>query len=158
MNDFFKIAVFSSRKSLNEVVMNIMQPSPNQQILALVRQMTISDEQFSAFNEKIEKKLAEGDLKAKEEDLQPELNRILVVYKKAIEGHKANLKTQYDLGKKTVQQIEAIDDLSKVMEVLQEFQKAIAPILEVHKKLEEEIKYLEGKIVLLLPVGTQFAL
>ena len=36
--------------------MNAVQASPKQQILALVRQMTISEEQFNAFHEKIEKK------------------------------------------------------------------------------------------------------
>lgn len=36
--------------------MNALQPSPKQQILAFVRQMTISEQQFIAFNQKIEKK------------------------------------------------------------------------------------------------------
>lgn len=137
--------------------MNVVQASPKQQILALLRQMTISEELFNAFNEKIEKKLAERVLLAREVDLQPELNRISELYRKAITEHQANLKKQYDLGRDTFQKIEATEeDLLKIMPILQAFQAAIAPVLEVHMQLEGEVQDLEGQIISLLPMGTQF--
>ena len=136
--------------------MNAVQASPKQQILALVRQMTISEEQFNAFNEKIEKKLAERVLQASEVGLQPELNRISELYRKVITEHQANLKIQYDLGRDTFQKIEATEDLLEIMPILQAFQTVIAPVLEAHKRLETEVQDLEGKIISLLPMGTQF--
>lgn len=135
--------------------MNALHASPKEQILAFVRQMTISEEQFNAFNEKIEKKLAERDFQAREVNLQPELNRISELYKKVIKDHQANLKVQYDLGRSTFQKVQAENDLSEIMPILISFQTAITPVVEAHKKLESEVISLEGKIISLLPTDTQ---
>lgn len=134
--------------------MNAVEASPKQQILALVRLMTISEEQFNAFNEKIEKKLAERVFQASEVGLQPELDRISELYKKVVTEHQANLKIQYDLGRNTFQTIEATEDVSEITLILQAFQTAMAPALEAHKRLETEVRDLEGKIVSLVPIGT----
>ena len=130
--------------------------TPKQQILNLFKQLTISEEQFNTFNENIEKKLVEKVLQAREAELQPELNRIYGLYKVAVEGHKVNLKAQYDLAKNTYQRMDAIEDLTQVVGALVEFRRALDPYLEAHKKLEAEIKDFEDRIVTLLPAKTVF--
>jgi hypothetical protein len=88
--------------------------------------------------------------------MAPELNRIYELYKGAIERHKINLRTKYDLGKKTFQQIEEVENLLKVSEILQTFETAIKPFLEEHKRLAMEIKDYEERIQFLLPADTLF--
>ncbi len=128
-----------------------------QQILPMVRQMTISDEQYAAFNQNIDRKLAERVWIAKDANSQTTLDEISKLYKKAIEDHKENLKTQYDLGKKMVQQVASEQDLGRIPTILQEFQTAIQSILAIHKQLEMTIEILEGRIIPLLPADTRFA-
>ena len=83
------------------------------QILTVVRQQTMSEEQFTAFDKKIEKKLVEMPFSEQDLAVSSELNQIYEVYRKAIESHRANLRTQYDLGQKVIQQIQETDELSK---------------------------------------------
>ena len=96
-------------------IMSAVQASHREQIVFLVRLMTVSEEQFDAFNEKVDKKL-------------------------------------YDFGRNVFQKIEETDDLLEMISILQAFQMAIAPILDAHRQLEEEVQKLEGKIASLLPM------
>jgi hypothetical protein len=125
------------------------------QILALVKQMTMNEEQFFAFDKKIEKKLIETPFSEQDLAANPQLPQIYEVYRKAIESHRANLRTQYDLGQKMIQQIQETEELPLIGEIVQAFQVAIVPVLEEHKALEAEIKDLEQRIIPLLPPGTQ---
>ena len=129
--------------------------SPKQQILAAAKQMALSDEQFQAFDKKIEKKLIETPFSEQDIAEKPELTQIYEIYQKAINDHRANLRTQYDLGQKMIQQVQETDELSRLGEIVHAFQAAISPVLEEHKALEEKIKDLEGKIIPLLPPGTE---
>lgn len=134
--------------------MNQVEASPKQQILELVKRMTISEEQFSAFNKNIEKKRAEGPFQARTLEMQPELDRIFEVYKRAVEAHGANLKTQYDLGQKTIREIESMEDLPTIVHILVAFKERIASLLDEHKRLEVEIRDCESRIPALLPAAT----
>lgn len=125
------------------------------QILTLVQQQTMSEEQFTAFDKKIEKKLVEMPFSEQDLAANPELNQIYEVYRKAIESHRANLRTQYDLGQKVIQQIQETDELSKIEEIVQAFQTAFLPVYQEHMALETEIKDLEMRIIPLLPPGSQ---
>jgi len=128
-----------------------------QQILPMIRQMTISDEQYAAFNQNIDRKLAERVWTAKDANSQTTLDEISKLYKKAIEDHKENLNSQYDLGKKLIQRVETAQDLGAIPTILQEFQTAIQPLLATHKQLETTIANLEGRMIPLLPANTRFA-
>jgi hypothetical protein len=125
-------------------------------ILPTVEQMTISDAQFAAFNWSIDRKLSERVWTAKDADSQTILDKISEAYKKGIEYHKENLKSQYDLGKKMIEQIKSVQDVALIQTILQEFQTAMQPLLETHKQIETAITALEGRIIPLLPANTQF--
>ncbi|HEV7736878.1 MAG TPA: hypothetical protein VGO47_05840 [Chlamydiales bacterium] len=129
----------------------------SEQIISMASRMTISDAQYAAFNQNIDRKLAERVWTAKDANSQTALNEISKLYKKAIEDHKANLKTQYDLGKKMIEQVASEQNLGRIPTILQEFQTAIQPILMIHKQLEMTIEILEGRITSLLPADTRFA-
>lgn len=127
--------------------------SPKDQILSLVEKMTLSDAQFQSFNAKIEAKLLETP-KAKREELQPELDKIQCIYKEAVLKYQTNLKAQYDLGKRTVEQIKKIENLDQIPSTMETFQKSILPLLQEHQNLENQIRDFERQIVLLLPENT----
>ena len=126
-----------------------------QQILPMVRSIMISDEQFATFNQNIDRKLTERAWTAKDANSQPELDTIFLLYKKAIEDHKANMQTQYDLGQKMFSKIETTEDFALIPTFLHEFNVAIQPLLAVHKQLQTVITQLEGRIIPLLPPGTR---
>ncbi len=142
------VAIFSHSLSAEE-------DSPKEQILALVQQNTMSEEQFSVFDRKSEMKLKETPFSEADFAAKPELSKIYEMYHRAIEAHRANLKAQYDLGQKVVQQIRETDELTRIGEIVQAFQAAISPVCEEHKALEAQIKDLELKIIPLLPSGTE---
>jgi|GEM_PF-4889382 hypothetical protein len=125
-----------------------------QDILDVLKPGLVSEELYKNLNEKIERKLSERVLEAKTAEMQPKLNEIYQLYKRAVEGYKANLKIQYDLQQKTVQEIVAAEDLFKIQIILQVLEGAMEPILVEQATLRSSIQNFEKRIVNLLPANT----
>ena len=128
---------------------------PREQILELIRGVTLSEEAFDAFNSVIDKKLAAKMPEAKEDELQPGLERYYGVYLEAVRKHKGNLQKQFDLGKKLARDIEMMEEMGGIASRLTRFQADMALMLEEHSKLHEEITVLEGVITSMMPADAE---
>ena len=136
--------------------MSAIASTPQQQILHLVETAVIKENDFTSLNSNIESKLIGKIPRARQEELQPEVDRMDPLYKKALEGLQECLKTQYDLGAKVIQQIKATEeaDLNTLLQFFMAFDTAMKPRLNLFKEREKEVADFEKKISSLLPANS----
>ena len=130
--------------------MDITGKTSTEQLLELVKLMTIPDKMFDFFVCQIDQKLATSIPEAREEDLQASLEKYYSLYLNTVRKHKTNLQIQHRLGKKLIRDIANIQDIAEAPKRLTRFQTEISPFIEEHQQLQEEITMLESLIVSML--------
>lgn len=129
---------------------------PVKNLIITLKQTVISVGQFNVWNQQIENKLAAAPPIAKAPHLQPAVDAITKVYREAMQQHQMNLRLQFDIGQKFIQQIDRVQQVEDIGPVLAEFQTTHLLALEEHKKLEAKTKTCEEFFLRLLPLHRKF--
>ncbi len=134
--------------------MNATTASPMAPILQVVNTMIMNKGAYEVLAENMQKKLSESVPQASKPEFQEQMNKTHAAYIDVIQRSLTNLKTQYDLGSKLVENLSNCTELPQALKLLQEFQTQIAPLQVSFKQYEEQVATLEGKIVSLMPIKT----